>query len=85
MDNYNCRNPYYRNRMQNSCQNIENNCRKQNDDCGCINDDLDGMPLAMAYVPCQHWKGTYDPCKALNIGTIFPELNFPFMERSCGR
>lgn len=43
------------------------------------------MPLGMSYVPWQHWKETYDLCKALSIGTIFPELNLPFLERSCGR
>ena len=35
-------------------------------------------PLAMAYVPRQHWNTVYDPCQALRNGTIFPELNLPF-------
>lgn len=39
------------------------------------------LPLAMAYVPMQRWCGTYDPCRALQRGTIFPELDLPF----CGR
>lgn len=34
--------------------------------------------IAMATIPCQKWKDTYDLCKALKEGTIFPELNKPF-------
>lgn len=36
------------------------------------------QPIAMATIPCQTWKETYDLCKALKEGTIFPELNKPF-------
>ena len=42
---------------------------------------LDDLPLAMAYVPMQSWGETYDGRKALDSGTIFPELDLPF----CGR
>ncbi len=42
-------------------------------------DDLEGMSLAMAYVPWQRWKNVYDLNRALKIGTIFPELDMPFM------
>ena len=42
---------------------------------------LDELPLAMAYVPMQTWGETYDGLKALDSGTIFPELDLPF----CGR
>lgn len=42
---------------------------------------IDQLPLAMSYVPMQMWNGTYDGCKALQQGTIFPELDLPF----CGR
>ena len=42
---------------------------------------LDTLPLAMAYVPMQSWGETYDGLKALDSGTIFPELDLPF----CGR
>ncbi|WP_069997647.1 spore coat associated protein CotJA [Cellulosilyticum sp. I15G10I2] len=44
-------------------------------------DSLDKMPLAMAYVPWQKWRNVYDLNMALEVGTIFPELNLPF----CGR
>ena len=42
---------------------------------------LDQLPLAMAYVPMQMWGETYEGLKALDVGTIFPDLNLPF----CGR
>ncbi|MCI5492871.1 MAG: spore coat associated protein CotJA [Lachnospiraceae bacterium] len=35
--------------------------------------------IAMAYVPWQHFQNVYDPDKALRCGTIFPELNKPFL------
>lgn len=37
--------------------------------------------LAMAYVPKQKFLNVYEPDKALKIGTIFPELNKPFLGR----
>lgn len=40
-----------------------------------------GAPLAMGYVPKQQWTETYDLCKALHAGTIFPCLHKPF----CGK
>ena len=45
---------------------------------------LDMLPLAMAYVPWQHFDKIYDDLeKAYKIGTIFPELNKPFTGRRC--
>lgn len=37
--------------------------------------------LAMAYVPWQHFEHVYEPDRALEVGTIFPELNKPFLGR----
>lgn len=37
-------------------------------------------PLAMAYVPFQQWNETYDDDKALARGTLFPELDLPFLK-----
>ena len=39
---------------------------------------LDNLPLAMSYVPFQRWNNTYPLAKALERGTIFPELDLPF-------
>ena len=47
---------------------------------------LQNLPVAMAYVPCQTFKTTFELCKALQLGTIFPELFKPFCgERRCCR
>lgn len=41
----------------------------------------DNEMLAMAYVPWQQFNETYEPAKALKTGTIFPELDKPFLGR----
>ena len=48
---------------------------------------VDHMEPAMAYVPWQHFKTTYELDKALETGTIFPELDKPFLAvgRGCRR
>ena len=47
-------------------------------------DSLAGYPLAMAYVPWQYLRSSYEPDKALKTGTIFPELDKPFLgKRGC--
>lgn len=48
----------------------------------CERDDvLEGMPLAMAYVPWQNWRRIYDIEKGFQRGTIFEELDKPFYGR----
>ena len=42
---------------------------------------VDSMPVAMAYVPCQKFTECFDQCRALRAGTIFPDLCKPF----CGK
>ncbi len=37
-------------------------------------------PNAMSYVPFQEWEKTYPENKALEIGTIFPSLNLPYVQ-----
>lgn len=42
------------------------------------------MPaLAMLYSPWQQWVDVYDAKKGLMYGTIFKELNQPFLEGAC--
>lgn len=43
------------------------------------NDALDGFALAMGYVPFQKWENIYEPDKALQRGTIFMDLDKPFL------
>lgn len=37
------------------------------------------ISLAMAYVPMQQWRELYDPQLGLDRGTIFAELDKPFI------
>lgn len=37
------------------------------------------LPIAMAYVPRQVWRDIYDSGKGIMRGTIFAELDKPFM------
>lgn len=36
-------------------------------------------PIAMAYVPFQYFEEEYEPSVAFQKGTLFPELDKPFM------
>ncbi len=36
-------------------------------------------PLAMCYVPWQNFNSVYSENTALEKGTVFPDLYFPFM------
>lgn len=49
-------------------------CEKKSD-C----DELHGMTLAMAYIPWQEWQNLYDADQGLHKGTIFSELDKPFL------
>ena len=74
------RNPNCNCDMNESCINprMNNPC---DDDCNRGRDMLYGVPLTMAYVPWQNFECTYEPAQALQIGTIFPELDKPFYGR----
>ncbi|MBC8534779.1 spore coat associated protein CotJA [Clostridiales bacterium NSJ-40] len=41
----------------------------------------ENMVVAMAYVPFQQFSKVYTPEKALDNGTLFPELDKPFYGR----
>lgn len=41
----------------------------------------DMQSLAMAYVPWQQWRYLYEADEGFHCGTIFKELNKPFMGR----
>lgn len=64
----------YRQSMYHQPSNFPNQqaCRMPNMGVG-----LDQLPIAMAYVPWQQWKHTYEVDIALCRGTIFPELDLP--------
>ena len=46
---------------------------------------LAGYPLGMVYAPIQEFDCLYDLDKALEVGTIFKELDLPFMGRTVGK
>lgn len=55
-------------------------CARRMDGCPDTRDFFpEGTAIAMAYVPWQKWQDIYEPCKALEYGTIFQELNKPFL------
>lgn len=42
---------------------------------------IDSLPLAMSYVPMQSWRDLYSADVGLERGTIFSELDKPFLGR----
>ncbi len=46
---------------------------------------IDKFPVGMAYVPWQNWNQIYEFDKALHRGTLFPELDKPFIGRRACR
>ena len=45
----------------------------------CGENGVEGRSLAMVYAPLQAWRNAYDPGTALHRGTLFRELDMPFM------
>lgn len=53
------------------------NNNDKNESCSIFTDQT--ISFAMAYVPWQTWKETYDPSVGFQRGTIFPCLDKPFI------
>lgn len=47
--------------------------------CSMGKDVWSDKSLAMAYVPWQTWRDIYEADKGFHYGTIFKELNMPFV------
>lgn len=45
--------------------------------------DFSKYPVGMAYVPMQRWGKTYDLDNGFFRGTIFPDLDLPFLAGRC--
>jgi len=60
-------------------------CR--NDNCCNGFECLDGnsVPLAMSYTPMQQFNNIYTPAEALKAGTLFADLDKPFLGARIGR
>ena len=73
--NYQGVRPYY---PPNREMPARDNCRRTPCGCNCNCDMVDNTSI---YVPMQKFKTTFELCKSLQMGTIFPELCKPF----CGK
>lgn len=63
-------------------ESAERRAREDSRSCECRREDsLYGMPLAMAYVPWQTWGEIFDLCDGFQTGTIFKDLDKPFLGR----
>lgn len=40
---------------------------------------IDSFPVGMTYVPWQRWQNIYNTEEALMIGTIFQDLDYPWL------
>lgn len=74
------------------CEDSCNPCSDNNSSSGVISgvinacnkeSVLQGMALAMAYVPWQPYDNLYSLSQGLRRGTIFRDLDFDFMGRRC--
>lgn len=66
--------------------NSNSNCMKQDimrckDGCDKGNEPVDRMAPGMSFVPWQQWTDIYDIDKAIERGTIFGELDKPYLGR----
>ena len=84
MDNRNCTQCSRDNRTNETCG--RENCTRDNfPRNNCSNSDCDRWEIAMGYVPWQNLRDVYEPAQALRAGTLFPELEKPFMARDMAR
>ena len=51
----------------------------------CSSQDCDNWAIGMGYVPWQKMTNVYEPAQALRTGTLFPELEKPFMAHPMAR
>ena len=60
----------------------ENGMPRATTTCDPASDPLDGRPLGYSYTPIQRWRMLYRPAEGLSRGTLFSELDLPFMGMS---
>ncbi len=63
-----------------SMDNKQSECKK---DYVCQSPVYPGVSLAMVYSPCQSFDNLHDPEIGIDRGTIFKELDKPFMPTPC--
>jgi len=52
---------------------------QENIEAYCRDSMFESWPIAMAYVPWQSFRGIYEPGRAFEAGTIFSDLDLPFL------
>lgn len=60
------------------CFRIPENERRKEE---CHMHDNSEWPIGMTYVPLQEWRKIYQPDEGFHKGTIFAELDLPFLGR----
>lgn len=65
--------------MMNTCNQSRCTNRYPSSSQACPESFMENMSLAMAFVPIQKFSTVYEVHEALKYGTIFPELNKPFL------
>lgn len=61
---------------------VQNNCKKSTApsiSSEMFEDITPKRPLAMVYSPLQKWENIYEPSEALEKGTLFADLYFPWL------
>ena len=71
--------PNYRYQASNCCGNSMRNVSLGVPSGSDNTSNISMQVLAMAYVPIQKFQCLYDPPKGLHAGTIFAELDKPFL------
>lgn len=71
----------YRQNMANCCPQVSRQMPVRQPAC----ENICAFPVAMAYVPMQSFQTTCDLNRAMEAGTIFPELHKPFCGKRCMR
>ena len=62
----------------NNCQNCNDQTDMTAENKQCCNCNMNCF-IAIANIPMQEWNGTYSVEEGFKRGTIFPELDLPFL------
>ncbi len=66
---------------------MTNRLENRTDGCSCDREtnNCDAFPIGMAYVPWQKFQNLFEPEKGFQTGTIFIELDKPFLGKGAFR
>ena len=74
----------------NSCGCSHKEEKHEHEDCSCMNYrsmsfQTQGLPHVMSYAPDHEFHELHEAEEALEMGTLFRELHFPFHQTACGK